>query len=152
MSYAVRISPAAAPGYEFEQFVQEILERATDIEPATEPSPYGRDYGFDFVALRNGQPLLIQVKLTTPQTSHRLEQTNVQLQAAAERYKELNPGPEPKLVLAFPGVLSQSKMTLALRSRLEVWDGPYLRARARSLGISVPSYVALEGSEPVEWP
>ena len=40
-------SPDMARGYEFEQFVKEILERAPDIELMTTPSPYGPDSGFD---------------------------------------------------------------------------------------------------------
>jgi hypothetical protein len=146
----VRISPDAARGLEFEKFVQEILDRSRDIELTAASSSYGTDYGFDFRALRDGRPLLIQIKLTTPQTGYRLEQLNALLKAAAKRYEELNPGQEPGLVLAIPGVLSQSKMAIALRSRLEVWDGPYLRTRAQSLGISVPPYVALEGPEVLE--
>jgi hypothetical protein len=145
----VDISPDTARGYEFEQFVREILERAPDIGLTAEPRAYGPDYGFDYAAVRDGRPVLIQVKLTTPQTSHRLEQMNVALKSAAERYKELHPGPDPRLVLAFPGVLSESKRTLAARSRLEIWDGPYLRARAQQLDIQVPPYVALEPYETV---
>jgi hypothetical protein len=148
----VRISPDVARGLEFEQFVQEIVDRSSDIELTTAARSHAADYGSDFVAVRSGRPLLIQVKLTTPQTSYRLEQLNDLLKAAAERYKELNHGREPGLVLAIPGVLSQSKMAVALRSRLEVWDGPNLRARARSLGISVPPYVASHGPEVLEQP
>ena len=147
----MHISPDAARGFEFEQFVQEILDRSSDIELTAAPNSYGTGYGLDFAAVRNGRPLLIQVKLTTPQTSYRLEQMNAVLKAAAERYKELDPGREPGLVLAIPGVLSQSKMTVALRSRLEIWDGPSLRARARPLGISVPPYVAFENLEALDW-
>lgn len=137
-----------ARGLEFEQFVKEILERSPDIEVVATPGPYGPDYGFDLGAVRDGRPLLTQVKLTTPQTSHRLEQMNAALRDAADQYRQLHPGPEPRLVLAFPGVLAESKLALAARSRLEVWDGPYLRATARHLGIHVPPYVALEGSGP----
>lgn len=148
----VRISPDVARGFEFEQFVQEIVDRSSDIELTTAARSHGADYGSDFVAVRSGRPLLIQVKLTTPQTSYRLEQLKDLLKSAAERYKELNHGREPGLVLAIPGVLSQSKMAVALRSRLEVWDGPNLRARARSLGISVPPYVGFHGLEALEQP
>lgn len=148
----VHMSPDAARGLEFEQFVLEILERSPDIDLTAAPSSYRTDYGFDFAATRNGRLLLIQVKLTTPQTSYRLEQINAVLKTAAERYEELNPGRKPRLVLTIPGVLSRSKMALALRSRLEVWDGPYLRARATPLGISVPPYVAFESREGLAWP
>jgi hypothetical protein len=53
-------------------------------------------------------------------------------------------------VLAFPGVLAKSKMTRAIRSQLTVWDGPYLRARARQFDIRVPPYVASEDFEAVD--
>jgi hypothetical protein len=64
-------SPDMARGYEFEQFVKQILERAPDIELMTTPSPYGPDSGFDLSAVRDGRPLLVQAKVTTPQTSYR---------------------------------------------------------------------------------
>jgi hypothetical protein len=149
MSYAVTYpgGPASARGYDFEQFVQQILERSPDMRLASAPSPYGGDYGFDFAAVRKGQTLLIEVKVTTPQTSHRLEQMSAQLRAAADQYTELQPGTEPRLVLAIPGVLAESKRTLALRSRLEIWDGPHLSSWAGELGVPVPPYVATADRE-----
>jgi hypothetical protein len=140
----VDISPDTASWYEFEQFITEILERAPDVELTAAPEPYGADYGFDFAAVRDGRPLLIQVTLTTPQTSYRLEQMSIALKGAAERYQELHPDSEPTFVLTFPGVLAESKMNLAASSGLEVWDGPYLRGRARQVGVRVPPYIALE--------
>jgi len=136
-----------ARGYEFEHFVREILEHAPDIELTATPSPYGPDSGFDLSAVRDGRPLLVQVKVTTPQTSYRFEQMIAVLNEAAERYRELHPGTEPELALTFPGVLAKSKMTRAIRSQLTVWDGPYLSALARQFDIRVPPYVAREGSE-----
>ena len=130
-------------GLEFEQFVKDILERSPDIELMASPGPYGPDYGLDFVASRDGRPLLIQVKVTTPQTSHRLEEMRADLDRAAQRYQELHPDSKPVHVMAFPGVLSEAKRTLAVRSRLEIWDGPYLRDRAEREGTRVPPYVAL---------
>jgi hypothetical protein len=141
------MSHGTARGLEFEQFVKEILERSPDIELTASPRTYGPDYGLDFVAARDGRPVLIQVKVTTPQTSHRLEEMRAALDNAARLYQGLDPGSEPVLVLAFPGVLSESKRTHAARSRLEVWDGPYLRARAQREGIRVPPYVALGDSD-----
>jgi hypothetical protein len=134
-------------GYEFEQFVKEILERAPDLELASDLNARFGDEGFDFAAVRDGRPLLIQVKRTTPQTSYRLEQMGADLRGAAERYWQLHPGSEPGLVVTFPGVLSESKQVLTARSRLEVWDGPHLRGRAQQLGVGVPPYVAFEGPE-----
>jgi hypothetical protein len=140
-------SPGTGRGLEFEQFVKDILERSPGIEPTASPGPYGPDYGLDFVAARDGRPLLIQVKVTTPQTSHRLEEMRAELDRAAQRYQELDPGSDPVSVLAFPGVLSAAKRTLAGRSRLEIWDGPFLRERAEREGIGVPPYVALRDPE-----
>lgn len=134
-------------GLEFEQFVKGVLERSTDIELTASPGTYGPDYGLDFVASRDGRPLLILVKVTTPQTSHRLEEMRTDLDRAAQWYQQLHPGAEPVHVLAFPGVLSESKRTLAARSRVEIWDGQYLRDRAERAGIGVPPYVAL-GADP----
>ena len=151
MTYTVPTSPAPARRFEFEQFIQEILERSPDIELVTAPSSYGVDYGFDFAVIRKDRPALIQAKVTTPQTSYRLELVHAELRAAAEQYGELHHGLEPDLVLAVPGVLSRPKMAKALRSRLEVWDGPRLRTRARSLKISVPPYIAVEDRETDEW-
>ena len=143
-------SPDMARGYEFEQFVSEILEHDPDIELMTTPNPYGPDAGFDLSAVRDGHPLLVQVKVTTPQTSYRFEQMIAVLREAAERYRELHPGIEPELVLAFPGVLAKSKITRAIRSQLTVWDGPDLSVRARQFDIRVPPYVARHDSEIVD--
>lgn len=129
--------------YEFEQFIGELLERDPDIEIRTSSSTAGMDYGFDYTAERNGRPLLIEVKSSTPQTSYRLEQIKKNLKGAADQYMQAHPVSRPVMVVAFPGVLSKSKMTIALSSRLEVWDGPYLRSKAGALGVSVPTNVAL---------
>ena len=138
--------PVSARGYLFEQFVEEILKRKQDLELDSTQHLYMADGGFDFVAVRNGQTLLVQAKSTTPQTSYRLEQVSAQLRAAADRYTSLHPGtPQPRLVLAIPGVLAESKKALALRSRLEIWDGPRLQSWAHGLGVPVPPDVATGG-------
>lgn len=143
---------AAARGMAFELFVMEILERDPEIELVAASPPYGAaygsaDYGSDFVAMRKGRPLLVEAKNTTPQTSYRLEQLNLQMQGAGKRYAERHDGQWPGLVLACAGVLSRSKMTTAFRSHLEIWDGPYLRTRARQLHIDIPSGVAFDDSK-----
>lgn len=131
-------------GYEFEQFVREILARSPDIKLEPPPRLRGKDSGLDIAANRNGQALLIEVKVTSPQTRSRLEQAISQLRAAADHYVSLNPSPEPRLVLAIPGVLAASKQTVALLSGVEVWDGPRLRHWADELDLHVPAYVAAE--------
>ena len=49
---------------------------------------------------------------------------------------------EPRLVLACPGVLRQSNRAAAAQRNLEIWDGPYLSARAGQLDITVPPGIA----------
>jgi len=79
-------------GLEFEQFVKDILERSQDIELTASPGPYGPDYGLDFVASRDGRPVLIQVKVTTPQTSHPPDGTNrCDVWMRRGRHRELGP-------------------------------------------------------------
>jgi hypothetical protein len=53
----------------------------------------------------------------------------------------------PRLVLAVPGILPESKRVKAARADLETWDGPYLRGRAEQFGIEVPPGVAFGGDE-----
>lgn len=126
---------------EFEAFVRRIIEAEPDVDIVRAPS--SRDHGVDIAARHDGRLLLVEVKLATPQTSYRLEQAIQQLKAAAENYQRDDLfGPTPELILAFPGVLADTKRTKATRSQLEIWDGPFLRDRANQLGIRVPPYVA----------
>jgi hypothetical protein len=138
-------SPYRATGYEFERFLRQILERARDLETDTQ-GDYGSDGAADFVAFRDGRPLLITANVTTPQTVLRLKQNTAALGDALERYRELHPDVDPVPVLAIPGVLSESKATRAAKSGLEVWDGPYLRRRAWQLNVRIPPFVAYQRS------
>lgn len=134
----------SARGYEFEHFVLKILERSPEFEfPSTALSqPYGPDGGFDMAAKRNGRVVLIEVKLTTPQTAKRIHDAVAQLEAAADRYVEAHGGDRPELIMAFPGVLSREKEAIALSGSLTIWDGRYLDAEAHRLGIKAPPYLA----------
>jgi len=122
-----------AVGIAFELFVTEILSRDPETELVSasllDRAPYQTaDYGTDFVVLRRGKILLVEAKAATPQTSRRLAEQSNQLQIAGRVYMEQHPGePKPGLVLAFPGVLRQSKRAAAAQQSLEIWDGPYLR-------------------------
>jgi hypothetical protein len=139
---------AAAAGIAFELFVTEILTRDPRIQLVSASllervSRETVDYGTDFVVLRRGQTLLVETKSVTPQTIRRLEAQSHQLHRAAHAYIDRHPdGPEPKLVLAFPGVLPLAKRAAAARRGLEIWDGPYLRNEAERLGITVPPGIA----------
>jgi hypothetical protein len=137
-----------AAGMAFELFVMEILRRDPETELVStsllDRAPYETaDYGTDFVALRRGKTLLVEAKAATPQTSRRLAEQSRQLQGAGRVYMEQHPGEqEPELVLAFPGVLPQSKRAAAAQQSLEIWDGPYLRSEAERLDITVPPGIA----------
>lgn len=106
------------------------------------------DPGFDIEAVRNGRPLLIEIKSPTPQTSARLRNMTSQLRAAADRYVAVvDHRTRPQLLAVFPGVLSRSKRDLSVLGDVEIWDGRDLRRRARQLGIRVPVFVATPEDE-----
>jgi hypothetical protein len=109
-------------GAAFEQFVLRILEHAPEIELAAGMS-YG-PHGFDFAARRNGKPLLVDAKQTTPQTPRLIKQLGDQLKSAAARYAKLHQEAVPELTLACAGVLSEPIRDRAARSGLHLWDGP----------------------------
>ena len=92
-------------GAAFEQFVLRILEHDPEIELAAGMS-YG-PHGFDFAARRNGKPLLVDAKQTTPQTARRIKQLGDQLKSAAVRYAKLYQEAVPDLALACARVLSE---------------------------------------------
>jgi hypothetical protein len=142
------ITPLRMSGQLFEGFVLEILRRDLGIELGGSSVQGRPDMGFDVAAERGGEQLLIEVKLTTPQTSYRLEQMAAQLRAAADAHAQRFPGSHPRLVLVIPGVLAETKRVKALKMGLEVWDGPYLRAKARELGVEVPPGIEL--AEPAD--
>jgi hypothetical protein len=148
---------ADARGIAFELFVKEILRRDPNIDLIAASLPYeaahgSADYGSDFVASRDGIPLLIEAAATTPQTNRRMEQVRLQLQRAGQQYSARHPDVSPRLVLACSGVLSRPKTAMASEASLEIWDGPYLRNWAENLGIDVPSGVAFDDSETASEP
>jgi hypothetical protein len=94
------------------------------------------------VAKREGRMVLIEVKVPTPQTTTRIQGAVAQLEAAADRYAETHGGDRPELILAFPGVLSREKEAMTVSGGLTIWDGRYLNAEARRLGVKAPLYLA----------
>jgi hypothetical protein len=64
----VQSGEAAGRGIEFEHFVMEILTHSADFDLPERML----DGGYDFAPTYNGQPLIIEVKVTTPQTTPRL--------------------------------------------------------------------------------
>jgi hypothetical protein len=97
-------------GAAFEQFVLRIQEHDSGIELAA-----GMSYGphdFDFAARRNGKPLLVDAKQTTPQTPRRIKQLGDQLKSAAARYSRLHQEAVPELALACAEVLPNRSETV----------------------------------------
>jgi hypothetical protein len=133
-------------GAAFELFVLRILEQDPEIELAADAMPYG-PHGFDVLARRNGEPLLVNAKQTTPQTAQRLKQLDDQLKSAAAQYAKLHRGAAPELALACAGVLSEPMRDRAAQSELQLWDGPYLSSWAQRLGVEVPPYLASESPD-----
>lgn len=137
--------PANAQDWAFERFVRELLVRMPDVTGVETDLGAAGDVGVDIAAQQHGRPLLVEAKHQTPQTNHRLRDVVRQLSTAAERYRLRHPGsPTPRLVIAFPGVLSPRKEKPA---NVEVWDGRFLQREARRLGVPPPPFLALAEDE-----
>jgi hypothetical protein len=148
--------PEPSRWWEFEQFVREVLQRTPGIWIPDKANSFfatrmRKDLGFDIEAVRDGRPLLVEIKSQTPQTNARLSDITHQLRAAAKQIRTAGPAARPELLAVFPGVLSRSKRESSRQDEVEIWDGRDLQRRARQLGIRVPPFVAaLEGEESVE--
>jgi hypothetical protein len=138
----------SAEAWGFEHFIRDLMLRRPDITVEPERGS-GTGLGADIVAMRGAQPVLVEVKVQTPQTRTRLRNVVTQLQAASAAYRHAHPGsPSPHLVIAFPGVLSPRK---EIPPEVEVWDGRYLQQQARELGVQPhPLLATAEGEERTE--
>jgi hypothetical protein len=139
-------------GWQFERFVMDLLARMPGVRLLETADFSAPDVRCDLVAERDGQPLLVEIKVQTPQTSQRSRYLVAQLKSAADRYRRTRPyATEPRLLLAVPGVLSPPRIAFFENEGVEVWDGRYLQRQARLLGVPVPGFVAvLEGEERIE--
>ena len=142
-----------ARGWQFERFVRDLLAQTPGVKLLdTAEGPGAPDMRCDLVAERDGRPLLLEIKVQTPQTNQRSREIVAQLKAAADRYRKTRPGiGKPSLVVAFPGVLLPPRLAFFSKEGVEVWDGRYLQSQARQFGVTVPAFVAvLEGEEQLE--
>lgn len=142
-----------ARGWQFERFVRDLLAQTPGVKLLdTAEDVVAPDMRCDLVAERDGRPLLLEIKVQTPQTNQRAREIVAQLKAAADRYRRTRPGVrEPSLVVAFPGVLLPLRLAFFYKEGVEVWDGRYLQSQARKFGVTVPAFVAvLEGEEQLE--
>ena len=140
-----------AQWYEFRTFVLQVLRRTWGAEPRWISDPAHRlahdEQGPDLVLDRDGRPVLVNIKLQTPQTSSRLLSIAKEAVIHGSEYRRFHPdGAQPALMVTFPGVLSATRTSLLSGVRLEIWDGAQLRAKANEYGIAVPPYVAHEAS------
>jgi hypothetical protein len=75
VEYDESLGPSSSRWWEFEQFVRHILQAMPGVEirdAGGDAAVVRKDSGFDLEAVRNGRPLLVQIKTQTPQTSARL--------------------------------------------------------------------------------
>jgi hypothetical protein len=143
---------AAAQGWAFERFVRDILAGQPDVTGVEGEVGAAGDLGIDIAGRQGGRPVLVEAKAQTPQTSARLQDVIARLQEASAYYSRAHPeSPRPRLVVAFPGILSPRKETPVAAAQVEIWDGPFLQREARRLAIRAPSYLAAaEGEESPE--
>ena len=129
----------------------DLLTRMPDVQ-LVEPEQSVPDIRCDLVARRNGRPLLVEVKVQTPQTLQRSHDIVAQLKAASDRYQKIHPRQlKPNLLVMFPGVLSPPKTAYFEGEGVDVWDGRHLQRLARELDVPAPDFVAvLDGEERIE--
>jgi hypothetical protein len=149
--------PESSPWWEFEQFVLPVLQETPGVQiPGKADTLFTnrrmKDRGFDIEAVRDGHPLLVEIKSQPPETSARLNDAARQLRDAQRGTSApLGRIYAPSCWLSSPGVVSQQKRQWLRHDQVEIWDGRELRHRARQFGIRVPDFVAaLEGEESAE--
>jgi hypothetical protein len=136
------VDDSSARAAEFDSFLLEIMERAPNIELASIPRSL-----FDLQAWRDGGALHVITMVTTPQTYARLNilakrlDEWIKLSQSLALARSFALGHDRTYVLAVPGLLPRSKMTDAIWSRVEVWDGPYLHDWASQLSVPVPPFI-----------
>ena len=140
----------ASAGWLFFQFLRDLLTAlpgVTDLQ-REHASPGSADVGADFIGRFEGRPLLIEAKAQTPQTIRRVRQSVEQLRAAWQASAhQFGLHQQPRLVIAFPGVLSPAREATATASGVEIWDGATLQRMARSAGVTTPDFVVLPEEE-----
>lgn len=86
----------------------------------------------DFLAIRaDGAPVIVELKITTPVTSARLDRVAAQLRSYAEAFAASSGGRTPQLVLVVSGSLTPEQVAQLQRDGVDrVVDGPALREAA----------------------
>jgi hypothetical protein len=143
---------ASAEGWAFERFVSDILAGQPEVTGVEGEIGAAGDLGVDIAGQQDGRIVLVEAKAQTPQTGARLRDVITRLQEASARYSRAHPGsPRPRLIVAFPEILSPRKETPVAAAQVEIWDGPFLQREARRLGVPSPGFLAAaEGEESSE--
>jgi hypothetical protein len=140
----------ASNEFVFLHFLRDLLAALPGISDLQHEGavPGSGDLGADFTARLKGQPLFIEAKAQTPQTSRRLQQSVEQLRAAWKAYEQqTGPQQPPRLVIAFPGILSPQRQAAVEAGGVEIWDGAALQRMARGVGVFAPGFLALPEDE-----
>jgi len=145
---------AGSQGWQFVQFLRELLTSlpgVTDLKLERD-GPGDTDIGADIVARYEDRPLLVEAKAQTPQTSRRLQAMIEQLGQAWTAYQNrYGLHSQPRLVIAFPGVLLERRQTAVREAGVEIWDGATLQRMARSVGVYAPDFLAIpEEDAPIQ--
>jgi hypothetical protein len=90
------------------------------------------------VAVRRGRTLLVEARAATPQTSRRLEEQSRQLQRGPGVHGAASWRTGARTGAGLSGSPPAVEAAAAAQESLEIWDGPYLSARAGRLDIVVP--------------
>lgn len=117
---------------EFSLLVEEALPNilgTTSLEPGASLKGV---YQLDFLAVHpDGTPVIVELKITTPVTSARLDRVAARLRSYAEAFEASTGGHMPQLVLVVSGSLTPEQVERLRRDGIDrVVDGPELRDAA----------------------
>ncbi|BCY08732.1 hypothetical protein [Actinoplanes sp. L3-i22] len=139
-------------GWLFDNFIRDLLKASSAISglEAERDGNESADIGVDFVAWYEGRPLLVEAQFQTPQTTSRLLAVIEKLKQASVAYQQARQlDRPPRLVIAFPGVLSEQRRAVVQGADVQIWDGIELQRMARLYNVFAPMFLAIpEGEEP----
>jgi len=121
---------STASAYQFQQLVAQALPNLLDSNEITQEPVLPDGLHPDFIVmLSDGTHAIVETKLITPTTQHRIRNAIRQLLDYADRYEQIN-GLTPRLFLAVPEVLSDRYRDLLASEHIDLIDGPAIRRAA----------------------
>lgn len=120
----------------FEQFVSELIRRETGRQVVQEKRLNSGNL-VDIIASNDGpqDAMLVETKLTTPQTGSRLMDLAIRLRAYRSAYLKQYPRARVQVALAISGVLTHQYAKFFQTQEIAVWDGPLLQDWATRNGM-----------------